>query len=318
MSDSWEPADQYPTDPARPWWRTTPAAVTAAVAAVLLAGVAGLLVGGVRPGGSDASEPLTASTGELPSVQAEASATAALNTPGPVESTPAASPASLPVYFVKDDGFGPRLYREFHRVTTSSGLVEAALVEMTKPALDPDYRSAWAGSQVQGYSQEGGTATVRLTHPTAGLPEGADLDMAVQEVVYTVTGVEQDAALKVRLEVDGKPLAAAPVVRAERSTTEGLVWLTSPTEGATVSGKVRLEGVASVFEATVAWEVLAGSKVVRHGTATASAAGPTRATWRTSVTLAPGTYTIRAYAPDESSTTGEGVVAEDTKTVTVS
>ncbi|NHC12614.1 Gmad2 immunoglobulin-like domain-containing protein [Motilibacter deserti] len=309
----------------RPWWRSPAAAVSTAVVAVLAAGAVGIGVGAIAgDGGSDEGEPTAGGAGpvEVTTQPALPPAPAESTTPAPMESTPAPSAGAVPVYFVKDDGDTPRLYREFHRVTPGSGdgaLVRAALEELTGEPVDPDYRSLWAGMDVTSYERTGGSATVELSGEAREPVEEDDsdsLDVAVQQVVFTVTAVEQDAALAVTVLVDGQELAA-DVTRGEESDVAGLVWLTEPEQGATVSGEVRLEGVASVFEATVGWEARQDGMVVESGFATASEAGPGRGTWSATVKLPPGRYELRAFAPDESGLEGEGVLGEDTKDVVV-
>jgi hypothetical protein len=71
----------------------------------------------------------------------------------------------------------------------------------------------------------------------------------------------------------------------------------APTQGATVSSPVTVSGTASVFEATVTWEVdRADGTRVAHGIAMAPIAAPGRGPWSVTVTLPPGTYVVTAYA----------------------
>nr|WP_231126634.1 Gmad2 immunoglobulin-like domain-containing protein [Motilibacter aurantiacus] len=311
----------------RPWWRSPAAAVSTAVVAVLAAGAVGIGIGTLAGNDGDdrnepAADPINATGPVEVTTQPALPPAPASPAPTPEESTPAPSDGAVPVYFVKDDGDTPRLYREFHRVRASSGdgaLVRAALQEMAGEPADPDYRSLWAGMAVASYERSGGTATVTFDaagREPAAEEDGDPIDVAVQQVVYTVTAVEQDAALAVTVVVDGQEVAAG-ATRGEESDVAGLVWLTSPEQGATVSGQVRLEGVASVFEATVGWEARQGGEVVESGFATATEAGPGRGTWSATVELPAGRYELRAFAPDESGLEGEGVLGEDTKEVVV-
>ncbi len=302
------------------WWRATPVVVLGAALAIVLAatlGVAAASWSSRDTAGPGATDP--AATSAPPSTEPSAATSGAPTASEAVTAPPVSENRStVPVYFVKDDKSGLRLYREFHPAKDSSVL--SALRELAQQPLDPDYRSLWQGATVSSYERSGKTATVTLTRaPDTASLDGAVAAAAVQQIVYTVTAVEQDAALKVRVLVDGKPLGQ-PVSRAPRIDTEGLVWLTSPVQAAITSSPFTVEGIASTFEATVAWEVhqdTATGKVVASGSATAAEAGPARAAWKVKVTLPAGTYVVRAYAPDESGDAGAPPVAEDSKLITV-
>lgn len=327
MANPYGPAGTGPTGPTgsgASGWRAMPVVVVAAVLAVVLAatlGVAAASWSSRDTGGSGAAVPAVTSVTvtATPSPTEAAPSESATSTPEP---TVAENRSTVPVYFVKDDKTGLRLYREFHPAKDSSVL--SALGELAQAPLDADYSSLWKGATFSSYKRLGGTATVSVSGAadTTGSADGDVVTAALQQVVYTVTAVEQDAGLKVQVVADGKPLGKA-VGRAPRIDTEGLVWLTSPVQAAITRSPVTLEGIASTFEATVAWEVHADTatgKVVANGSATAAEAGPARAAWKAKVTLPPGTYVVRAYAPNESSESGEegaAAVLEDSKTITV-
>src|SRR4051812_3515309 len=230
----------------RPWWRSPAAAVSAAVVAVLAAGAVGIGIGTTAGRDDSSDEPASAVEGTVEVTTQPAVPPEPADRPTPEESTPAPSKGTVPVYHVKDDGRTPRLYREFHRVSPGSGdgaLVVAALEEMAATPQDPDYRSLWNGVTVTSYARSGSTATVELSaQNSSGIVEGdeVNLDAALQEVVYTVTAVEQDATLALRIVVDGQLLGSG-VQREEESDVAGLVWLTAPEQGASVARTVHLK-----------------------------------------------------------------------------
>ena len=64
-----------------------------------------------------------------------------------------------------------------------------------------------------------------------------------------------------------------------------------------MTSPVRVAGTAIVFEATLALEVRSAGKLVHTETITASAGGPYRGTWSTSLDLPPGSYDLVLYEP---------------------
>ena len=63
-----------------------------------------------------------------------------------VAPAPTQDPAALravPVYYVADTPVGPRLYREFHQLTTADPGTDAVREMLAGAAVDPDYRSPW-------------------------------------------------------------------------------------------------------------------------------------------------------------------------------
>jgi hypothetical protein len=226
------------------------------------------------------------------------------------------------VYYVMDDpAVGPRLYRERH--TAEAGPADnpavAAVGEMLgQPATDPDYSSLWpSGAGVLDYSTSGDTATVDVSEfPAVGSEaEG----VAVQQLVYTVTANDKTVK-QVRLLVDGAAPEGAfdwssPVKRASMLDVQGLVWLLTPTQEATVGSPVEITGFGTAFEGTVSWEVRkdGSDTVVEEGFAPAGANGDF-AEFSDTVDLPPGTYEIRVF---ESSAEDGRPLHVDSKTFTV-
>lgn len=256
--------------------------------------------------------------------------------------TPAPSPSGTPVaaarrpvavYYLADTGTtGPRLYREFHLRPATRAVIRDAVDAMLQEApYDPDYRSLWPRTtRVLGVRVEGDLATVNLSGEALGGSAGSAFEVAsVQQLVWTVTAAAPTVQ-RVRVQVEGKStgtvagreiadfwgaggLASQPPRRADQVDVLGPVWLLTPTQGANVDRQVRISGTESVFEGTVSWEVTRGGALVKRGFATGVGA-PGRGPWSGSVTLAPGSYLLRAY---ESSAKDGSVTFLDTKAFTV-
>lgn len=241
--------------------------------------------------------------------------------------------STVPVYYVGDSPMGPRLYREFRRVSGDPALGAADMVAAGVPA-DPDYRAA--------FPVDGSFSSVRLDEEAgliiAQVPDDrwadrpADMSrkqagLAVQALVYTVQGALQSRA---PVQVVGEPGGPAVpmfgidtdggVANADQLDVLALVSVTSPESGAEVSGTFTASGVASSFEATVPWEVRDSSgTVVLDGFSTAEGWMDRLYPWQSEVDvsgLAPGEYTFAAMTDDPSGGEGPGPF-EDTKVIRV-
>ena len=63
-----------------------------------------------------------------------------------------------------------------------------------------------------------------------------------------------------------------------------------------MASSVTIGGEASVFEATVTYQILRSGGVLKQGSVNATLGAPDRGTWSVTVPgLAPGPYTVRAY-----------------------
>lgn len=298
----------------RPWWKhpATPALAAALVLGVMAGGVA------VFAGGNDDDDDNVVAT--QPSTSAPASETGAPEPSDPPATgtpTPIAVEGDVYVYYVMDDGQGPRLYRE-QRPNPGMDPVMAALTTMlTEPPLDPDYSSPWPnGTRLLDESVSGDTATVDLSKFPA---LGAEAEtVAVQELVYTVTA-NDTSVKKVRLLVDGKAPQSGhndwsePVARAPMMDVQGWIWLLAPTEGATTSSPVAIQGYGTAFEGTISWEVTRDGTKVAEGTTQGGSNGEF-GDFSDTVQLDPGTYQIRAF---ESSAEDGSAIHVDTKMFTV-
>ena len=248
--------------------------------------------------------------------------------------SPVASPsASLPgppspaqtvaraVYFLHDDGHGPRLYREFHpRPVTAAVVRDAVTAMLTEAPYDRDYTSLWPHSTaVRGVRISGTTAYVDLSadvvHANAG---SAGEAASLQQLVYTVTAAAP-AVRGVQLLVGGRVVETLwghvdtrrPLTRAAAWEVLGPVWLLTPP---TLKRGARFGGEASVFEATVSWELRQGSRVVQAGHSNATVGAPGRGPWSAVVDVPPGSYLLRAW---ESSAKDGSQTFVDDKPVTV-
>ena len=100
--------------------------------------------------------------------------------------------------------------------------------------------------------------------------------------------------------------------------------ISSPDEGAVVSGTFTASGVGSSFEANVPWEIRRGEEPVQRGSTTADGWMDRLYPWRTRPIdvshLAPGTYTFVAMTDDPSAgeAGAEGAGPDiDTRTIVV-
>jgi hypothetical protein len=216
-----------------------------------------------------------------------------------------------------DDGQSPRLYRE-QRPDPGTDPVTASVTTMvTEPPQDIDYYSLWPkGTKLLDESVSGDTATVDLSKFPA---LGAEAEtLAVQELVYTVTANDK-AVKKVRLLVDGKAPQSGhndwskPVARAPMTDVQGWIWLLAPTEGATTSSPVAIQGYGTAFEGTISWEVTKDGVKVAEGTTQGGSNGEF-GDFSDTVELDPGSYQIRAF---ESSAEDGSPIHVDTKMFTV-
>ena len=271
--------------------------------------------------GSDDS-PTAVRESSAPPVSVESSAPPASVAPSPVTSPSAAPSAAVTaaraVYFISDTTNGPRLYREFHRRPATTGVVRDAVTAMlTEKPFDEDYRSLWEPTtRVLGVRIEGSTAVVDLSDDTSRSAKGAAFEEAtLQQLVWTVTAADPKVQA-VRLLVEGSPIsslwghadASKPMRRRNAAEVLGPVWILTPANGRLARGGT-FGGEASVFEATVSWEIRKGDVVVKKGFTTASTGAPGRGTWSAKADVPPGTYVLRAF--ESSAEDGRPVFVDD-------
>jgi hypothetical protein len=216
-------------------------------------------------------------------------------------SGPVAGQVAVPVYYVVDvEGVGPRLYREFHRVTRSGDIVMTALNEMfTGRANDPDYRSLWpASTRVLAVTRgEAPMVMVNLSGWATNLGSSFEA-AAVQQLVWTATAADPSVK-RVQITVNGAvpPSGhldlAAPQSRAPALETVANVWVLAPEQGATVSSPVVIRVHGTGFEGNVPLKVFRGGTEVASTQVTTMMGG--FATAQTTISLPAGSYELRAY-----------------------
>ncbi len=283
----------------RPRWLVP---IAAAVTALVLVIVAVVLLGdddGGQPGAGPATTTSATAT-TSPTSRPTSSPTSSPVTSSPT-SGPVAGQVTVPVYYVVDvQGVGPRLYREFHRVTRTGDTVMTALKEMfTGQANDPDYRSLWPASTRVLAVTKGETPTITVNLSGWATNLGSSFEAAaVQQLVYTATAADPSVT-RVRITVNGQEPpsghldVSAPQSRSPALETLGNVWVLAPEQGSTVSSPVVVRVYGTGFEGNVPL------KVFRGGTEVASTAVTTMmggfATAQTTVSLPAGSYELRAY-----------------------
>ncbi len=227
-------------------------------------------------------------------------------------SSPSPSPSSAQtearaVYYLGDDGGDPRLYREFHRRTAQSTPTEqvkdAVQAMLTSPAQDSDYTSLWSRQTiVRSVRIADATAYVDLSSQARTANAGGAAENAsVQQLVHTVTAAANDVRT-VQVLIEGKQASdlwghvdiSKPVSRQPSAEILAPVWITTPDDGSLATGG-SFGGEATVFEATVSWELLQGGNVVKRGFTTASLGAPGRGSWTATADVPAGSYVLRAF-----------------------
>ena len=227
-------------------------------------------------------------------------------------------------YWASDTSQGFRLYREFVRLEVAQNPITVSLQALISGApKDTDYISLWPKTtKINSVDVVGDKATIDLTLGKMSVGSEAE-SIAIAQLVWTATAADTKVK-QIQLTVDGKIVQSiAGHVDAMKPFTRGLtyevlapVWITSPEEGAHVSAQgFKLSGMASTFEANVAWKVFQNGKLVQQGSTHASQAAPAWKPWSVAIKgLTPGKYTFIAmeYSPKDGS-----LVAQDTKSATL-
>lgn len=234
------------------------------------------------------------------------------------------------VYYLGDTPSGSALYREFHRVRDESALLGALREATVVEPKDPDYRTPWLGVMTIASAEvDGDVIRIGLsdTAPRPARMTDREAELAIQQLIYTAQAAVQQR-LPVQFELSGNPVAetlgvptSEPLAQSKELDVLSMVSLTSPIEGQVVTdGRLKFDGRASSFEATVPWELRQGDKVVKWGFVTAEG-------WMDKLypfqgqasfpNLAPGRYTFVAMTDDPSGGAEGNGPSEDTRTIVV-
>ena len=214
----------------------------------------------------------------------------------------------VPVYYAgRSNGL---LYREFRNLAPTGNIAETALTAMLNVApLDPDFTSWWAPVSGVRVDQVDNTVIVslpasafaRAENPTQGR-------VAIEQLVYTVTAAIGDSEDKLSVQVlmDGQSSLPANFPAATSWKRDGLrplapLWITSPTNGASVAGGTTEIAIQTKGDAgPVTVTVTSTTTNERIGSWSASSLGASGGwhLWQLEVGLIPDTYDLRATGPD--------------------
>lgn len=241
-----------------------------------------------------------------------------------VNPSPTRISGALAQYWVADTARGFRLYREFLGAYFEPDIMTAALTNLvSKKPVDPDYVSLWpTDTTINSVKVVGNLATIDLTFSKLNVG-GEGESLAIAQLVWTATAADYKVT-RVAITRDGKIVeslaghvdATKPFTRGPAYAVVAPVWITYPGEGSTayVDG-FTLEGMASTFEANVAWKVYKDGKLVKQGSTTAAEAAPAWTKWSVKIPgLSPGKYFFMAA---EYSAKDGSLVAQDTHNATL-
>src|SRR4051812_45298361 len=193
---------------------------------------------------------------------------------------------------------------------------------LTENAYDADYTSLWPkGTSVRGTRISGTTAYVDLSGEARKGSAGGEGEAAsLQQLVYTVTAAAPSVR-SVQLLIEGRTVETLwghvdtrqPMTRRLAAEVLGPVWILTPANGRVARGGA-FGGEASVFEATVSWELRQGGRVVKKGFTNAAQGAPGRGPWSATADVPPGNYVLRAF---ESSAKDGSETFVDDKPLTV-
>ncbi|HET9654740.1 MAG TPA: GerMN domain-containing protein [Kineosporiaceae bacterium] len=199
----------------------------------------------------------------------------------PAGSSAASTVVGLRLYFLRTGGTLAPAYRQ---VSTPSSAVAAAAMNALLSGPTAAERAAGlgtaipAGTTLHRVTITGGTADVDLT--PAYTTGGGTLSMTarVGEIVYTLT--QFPSVQRVTFRIDGKPLTVLggegitldrPATRAGYESLLPPVFIDSPAAGQSLTGPVRVQGLANVFEGQFEVEVRdSKGRVLAHAPAKAS------------------------------------------------
>ncbi|SEC84065.1 Sporulation and spore germination [Nocardioides exalbidus] len=281
----------------------------------------------------DGQKPVSDETTEQPSETSTAEPTPtddASPTEEPTSTPTQADGTAVPVYYAGD---GPRraaLFREFHRVEGDPLLEAARLVAGNGTPDDPDYRTLWPQMEVASVQATDGVLLVDL--PTDAFTERPDgmsrraATLAIQQLVYSLQGAQQERIPVVIERSETEPSLFGISTETEFTAagalkTLNLVNITSPAEGATVTGDtLTVTGVANSFEASGPCRLLqAGTEVAMEGYQSAGWTEDKLFPFEVDLPLAgvTGEVVVQCETDDPTGGTEGNGPSIDTKTITV-
>lgn len=223
--------------------------------------------------GSDDPVPTSGGTSEPTQTKSPQPSAEPSQSREPSDSASPTEPTStaVPIYFVGDGTSGPVLLREFHRVEGNPLTAAARLVMGGGEADDPDYRTLWPQVEVADVGATDGVLLVQVAGDAfTERPDGMsrrEAELAMQQLVYTLQGVQQERVPVVIKREGGLPLLGlgtdGSFTNASALDTLNLVNITSPAEGDTVSGEtLKVTGVANSFEASGPCRLISGGQEI--------------------------------------------------------
>ena len=270
---------------------------------VLAAGLVTLVAcSGSTPGASSPGGSPTGPGSGSPPVSASTSAS-----PPSSSGSPCSGPyASVPTYFAKTWHGRSALYRVELSLETCDpegpSAAEQAVGFLGSRAAEVAYESFWPTDL--------DATSFRVTGHVARITVNGDpiesTRIGLQQLVWTVTAADRQIR-RVDLTTPGGSYPG--LVRAPQEDVLAPVWLLrADTEDVSGGSVIHMSGSASVFEATVSWQVTSSTgKVVDSGSAMTPEAAPARGPWQASSQPLPAgrTYTVTAYAasPEDGSMT---------------
>jgi hypothetical protein len=244
------------------------------------------------------------------------------------------------IYFVSDTASGPRLFREFQAIGTTTDPAQRVLLALQRLTddvgpRDPDYRTMWPADSFAAVRIEDDRVIVELGTEAALQGSAGIGRYGVQQAVYTAEAALRDA-LPVAFVWNGQParqvlgFRVGTTVDRDRSyDVTAPVNITDPAEDLAVEdGTLRANGTMATYIQDVDWALLRGSEVLFDGRAIPiDITGPdARATlgapgWEIDDVdisdLAPGDYVFVVTVTDIGQTSDQTADFSDTRTITV-
>ncbi|WP_052663632.1 GerMN domain-containing protein [Psychromicrobium lacuslunae] len=232
----------------------------------------------------------------------------------------------VPVYWIGRTKTKAALYREFLPLESGADPIQTAVQLMTssKP-LDPDYSSPWSKpSKFAASLSDKNVITVDLSADAFSKSiDNTTAQLAIQELVYTVTGAAANAGLvdsnqvvQVSILVDGHTdFMAFDQVKLDRpisrdATVQAPIWVISPQQGAVFnSGVITVTGLASVNLSKLNWLIQriepGGGRQSYQSGSTALQKTTKQGNFSFSISPPPGNYELVVFHADSSASASQ-------------